>query len=216
MATTKTTKRKTPKAKPKAKVKLAPIEFDEKPPEPTDGIVWGFKGGAGIAYDDKPPSPILPFITDERLKAITLTGSQLAYLYGLVASNVTAFYSRGLLERGEDGRYNLADSVRRYCAYLRDKREGGKSANNLDDQLKFWKAQKLKEQVRSWRVSRDREIALAILQQLRNPLQSLRERLRLVPNVGDELDALESALDSVDIETALDIVEGEDEGGDDD
>ena len=188
-----------PKPKPKAKTKLAPIVFDD---EPKDGIVWGFKGGA--ASDNEPP------ITDERLKTITLTGSQLAYLYGLVASNVTAFYSRGLLERGEDGRYNLADSVRCYCAYLRDKCRGGKSsANNLDDQLKFWKAQKLKEQVRSWRVSRDREIALAILQQLRNPLQSLRERLRLVPNVGDELDALESALDSVDIETALDIVEGE-------
>ena len=177
--TTTTTKTK-PKPKAKAKTKLAPIVFDDEPPKP-----------AKLDLDTLTASP-----------------SEMAYILGLNASNITQLIQQGHMTKDADGRLNIRDSVSSYCRRMRERKAGASNAG-LDDQLKFWKAEKLKEQVRSWRVSRDREIALAILQQLRNPLQSLRERLRLVPNVGDELDALESALDAVDIETALDIVEGE-------
>lgn len=190
MTTTKTKPKPKTKPKTKTKTKLAPIVFDDDPPKATKAKL--------------------------DLDSLTASPSEMAYILGLNTSNITACIQQGHMTKDADGRLNVRDSVSSYCKRMRERKGGKSSANNLDDQLKFWKAQKLKEQVRSWRVSRDREIALAILQQLRNPLQSLRERLRLVPNVGEELDALESAIDGVDIETALDIVEGEDEGGDDD
>ena len=106
------------------------------------------------------------------------------------------------------GGFNLKESVRAYIAYIKERRKE-KGANNLDDTLKFWKIERAKQAVRSWRLQRDREVALVILQRLASKVADLRSAIEGGEDVRSAIDAL---LDGIADEPAEDIaytVEGD-------
>ena len=71
------------------------------------------------------------------------------------------------------------------------------------------KNEKIKEELRSWRLQRDREVGLAIIQALRSAMQRLKTECGMIPVITDAIDGLIKAIDSVDVESISYIVEGE-------
>jgi hypothetical protein len=152
-----------------------------------------------------------PSATD--LRKVRVTGYALANVLNVQESDVERVRKQGLFKRDRDGHYGLVDCVQAWCLRLKEGRKNAAPAdkNGLDAQQAFWKTEKLKQQVRSWRVQRDRATALAVVEQIRSAMLQLRERLKDVRGIGRDFDELLAAVDNVDVEAACAVVEGEDE-----
>ena len=143
-----------------------------------------------------------------------VNASAVAEFLGVSRNAVALWRKAGIIAPDNDERYNLRDVARAYIARLKA-RTGADGEEKLDDTLKFWKIERAKQAVRSWRLQRDREVALVILQRLASKVADLRSAIEGGEDVRRAIDAL---LDGIADEQAEDIaytVEGdetEDEG----
>lgn len=138
---------------------------------------------------------------------------ELGYLLGLGTSNIAGFVQTGLMRKTSGGKLPLMESVSAYCRSLRE-RKAGSSKSDLELENIALKNEKLKEQLRSWRMQRDREVAMVILEAQRNTLQKLREECKLVPALVEAIDEYIGCIDRTDIEQISCTVEGEQEDED--
>ena len=148
------------------------------------------------------------------LDTLRVNASAVAEFLGVSRNAVALWRKAGIIAPDNDERYNLRDVARAYIARLKA-RTGADGEEKLDDTLKFWKIERAKQAVRSWRLQRDREVALVILQRLASKVADLRSAIEGGEDVRRAIDAL---LDGIADEQAEDIaytVEGdetEDEG----
>ncbi|MBO4513511.1 MAG: hypothetical protein J5746_12175 [Victivallales bacterium] len=148
------------------------------------------------------------------LKQIRVSGCALAACLGIARNSVTQYDQQGLFKAGPDGTYPLVECILAFVDRLR-KRDQRKSRNSLDDELQFWKTEKVKQQVKTWRQQRDRDIALAILDGLKGTAARVRDALKGTA-AADALDALAAAIDATDLDRISDIVEGGEDDGEED
>ena len=152
------------------------------------------------------------FTKEFDLNELRVNAATCAEFLGLVRGTLTHWKNAGIIEPDEDGKYNLRDVAREYISRL--KKKGG-NESSLDDTLKFWKIERAKQAVRSWRLQRDREVALVILQRLASKVADLRSAIE---DGGDVRRAIDALLDGIADEPAEDIaytVEGDDENEED-
>lgn len=147
------------------------------------------------------------------LRRVRVTCTALAGVLGIRDVQVDRAVQQGIFKRDAKNHYPLVDCIQAWCAKLKADKENAAPADKdgLDAQQAFWKTEKLKQQVRTWRVQRDRATALAVVEQIRSAMLQLRERLRDVRGIGRDFDELLAAVDNVDVESACAVVEGEDE-----
>lgn len=149
------------------------------------------------------------------LDAFTVSQAELAAILGIATSNVTPMVQAGLMTKDSDGRFNLRDSVSGYCKRMRERRGGGgDSRAELEVQNLALKNEKLKEGLRSWRMQRDREVAMAILEAQRSAMEKLREECKLVPQLVSVIDGMLECISRIDVEDISYRVEGEEDADD--
>lgn len=197
MASSKLRKSAKSVAKPTAKKQVASASKPaaKKPTKPTS----------------KPASKPAEPKADARTMEVTPT--ELALCLGLAAANITTLVQTGTLRKSSSGKFPLVESVSAYCRSLRE-RKAGSSKSDLELENIALKNERLKEQLRSWRMQRDREVAMAILEAQRNTLQKLREECKLVPALVEAIDEYIGCIDRTDIEQISCTVEGEQEDED--
>ena len=147
------------------------------------------------------------------LDTLRVNASAVAEFLGVSRNAVALWRKAGIIAPDNDERYNLRDVARAYIARLKA-RTGADGEEKLDDALKFWKIERAKQAVRSWRLQRDREVALVILQRLASKVADLRSAIEGGEDVRRAIDAL---LDGIADEPAEDIaytVEGDETGED--
>ena len=133
--------------------------------------------------------------------------SEIASWLGMAPSAVYGLKQKGgVVER--NGGYELKKSVLAYISYLK-KRQDEKAAAQ-DDELKFWKIEKAKEAVRSWRMGRDRQVCVAVLDRLRSAVAELRTAAQGHADVVKALGRLAGAIEDIAPEDIFYTVEGED------
>ena len=143
---------------------------------------------------------------------LTVSGTELAELLGLTLPNITAMRSNGNIVPDEEGRYNLKEAVFGYCKRMREKKVGdGASKSELELENMALKNEKLKTSLRTWRVQRDREIGLAIIQGMVSVMTDLKEQCKLVPKLPEAIDDMIKAIQEIDMEQISYLVEGETE-----
>lgn len=144
------------------------------------------------------------------LDTFTVSQTELGYIIGLATANISPMVQAGVMTKDADGRFNLRDAVSGYCKRMRDRKEGnGKSKTDLELENIALKNEKLKEQLRSWRMQRDREVGLAIIQSLRTTMNRLKDECKLVPAISEVIDGFIDAIDKVDITEISYEIEGE-------
>lgn len=142
------------------------------------------------------------------LDTFTVSQTELGYIIGLATANISPMVQAGVMVKDADGRFNLRDSVSGYVKRMRE-RKSGDSKSELELEQIALKNEKLKEQLRSWRMQRDREVGLAIIQALRSAMDKLRQECRMVPPICEAIDGLLDALSRIDIEGISYEIEGE-------
>lgn len=147
------------------------------------------------------------------VRKLAVTPTELALCLGLAVANITTLSQTGTLRRGSGGRFPLVESVSAYCRAVRERKNGG-SKSDLELEHIALKNEKLKEQLRSWRMQRDREVAMGILEAQRNVLQKLRDECKLVPALVEAIDQYLAEIDRVDVEQISYTIEGEAEDDD--
>lgn len=142
------------------------------------------------------------------LDTFTVSQTELASILGIATANITPMLQNGNLVKDAEGRLNLRDSVSAYCKRMRERKDGtGKSDLELENLA--LKNEKLKESLRTWRMQRDREVAMAILDAQRNAMQRLRDECKLVPALCQVIDGMIDCINRVDVENISYTVEGE-------
>jgi len=147
------------------------------------------------------------------LATFAVTQAELASILGLATSNITPMVQNGMMAKDEDGKFNLRDSVSGYCKRMREKRVGD-SKSELELENTFLKNEKLKTQLQSWRMQRDREVGLAIIQGIVTTMTKLKESCRLVPKLPEEIDEFIRVVQDIDLEKISYLIEGENEDDD--
>lgn len=147
------------------------------------------------------------------LATFAVTQAELASILGLATSNITPMVQNGMMVKDEDGKFNLRDSVSGYCKRMREKRVGD-SKSELELENTFLKNEKLKTQLQSWRMQRDREVGLAIIQGIVTTMTKLKESCRLVPKLPEEIDEFIRVVQDIDLEKISYLIEGENEDDD--
>lgn len=142
------------------------------------------------------------------LDTFTVSQTELGYILGIATANISPMVQAGVMVKDADGRFNLRDSVSGYCRRMRE-RKSGDSKSELELENIALKNEKLKEQLRSWRMQRDREVGLAIIQSLRSTMNRLKDECRLVPAICDVIDGMVDAIEKVDITEISYEIEGE-------
>ena len=146
------------------------------------------------------------------IKTLEVSQTDLAYCLGITTANITGFLQNGLLKKNANGKMDLVESVSTYCKSLRERKAGtGKSDLELENLA--LKNEKLKESLRTWRMQRDREVAMAILEAQRNAMNKLRDQCNLVPALTQVIDGMINCINKVDIDNISYTVEGENEDG---
>jgi len=149
------------------------------------------------------------------LDAFTVTQTELGYILGIATANISPMVQAGVMTKDADGRFNLRDAVSGYCKRMRDRKEGnGKSKTDLELEHIALKNEKLREQLRSWRMQRDREVGLAIIQSLRTTMNQLKDECKLVPAICEVIDGFIDAIEKVDITEISYEIEGENDDDD--
>ena len=144
-----------------------------------------------------------------------LTAAELATLLGCSVNNVAELTKTGTLEKNPDGRYNARDNISRYVKILRERKQGT-NLSELQLENIALKNEKIKAQLRSWRMQRDRECGLAIIQALRTAMQRLKADIgATTPAISEAIDGLIKAIESIDIDSISYIVVGENEEDED-
>lgn len=142
------------------------------------------------------------------LDKFTVSQTELGYIIGLATANISPMVQAGVMTKDADGRFNLRDSVSGYCKRMRE-RKSGDSKSELELENIALKNEKLKEQLKSWRMQRDREVGLAIVTALRNAMEKLKSECKMVPPICEAIDGLISALERIDLEGISYEIEGE-------
>ena len=151
------------------------------------------------------------------VKPIMLLNIELGELLEVESGTITALTQRGILHANDKGRYDLQENVRLYARYLRGLKQDAKTAKHLQDQeLQFWKTEKVKDAVKRFRMARDRDIALAILTALTSLLAQFREDVGSLPQVTAAIDKLMAGVGSIDIDRVTYAVEGDDDEDEED
>lgn len=142
------------------------------------------------------------------LDTFTVSQTELASILGIATANITPMLQNGNLVKDENGRLNLRDSVSAYCKRMRERKDTN-SKTDLELEHIALKNEKLKEQLRSWRMQRDREVGLAIIQSLRTTMNKLKDECKLVPAISEVIDGFIDAIEKVDVTEISYEIEGE-------
>jgi len=144
------------------------------------------------------------------LDTFTVSATELGYIVGLATANINPMVQAGVITKDADGRFNLRDTVSAYCKRMRERSQGsGKNKTDLELEHIALKNEKIREQLKSWRMQRDREVGLAIIQSLRTTMNRLKDECKLVPAICEVIDGFIDAIDKVDIESISYEIEGE-------
>jgi len=156
--------------------------------------------------------------TATELRKVLVSRDTMAYCLGVMSTTVTQLAQQGILRPDTDtGYYPAMEGVASYISKLRQElKEAKKAKHSQDDELTFWKTEKTKQQVKSWRQSRDREIALQVLAAIRNAINALKDSCRQHPDLLPAIEDAIKAIDTVDLDRVSDIVEGDTDTEDDD
>ena len=172
-----------------------------------------YKGDVNRIYDDEYKASQAAKKEKLDLATFAVTQAELASILGLATSNITPMVQNGMMVKDEDGKFNLRDSVSGYCKRMREKRSGD-SKSELELEQVFLKNEKLKTQLQSWRMQRDREVGLAIIQGIVTTMTKLKESCRLVPKLPEEIDEFIRVVQDIDLEKISYLIEGETEDDD--
>ena len=144
------------------------------------------------------------------LDNLTASATELAYILGIATSNITVQVQNGGMVPDENGRFNVRDTVSAYCRKWREKKAGD-SKSELELENVALKNERLKEQLKSWRMQRDREIGLAIIQAVTTAMENLKNECKLVPRLPEAIDEFIAKVKDIDLEQISYLVEGENE-----
>jgi len=140
-----------------------------------------------------------------------LSKDELATLLACSVQNVSEVTKTGMLVRQKNGRYNAQENINRYIRALRERKQGN-SLSELQLENVALKNEKLKEEIRSWRMQRDRECGLAIIQALRSTMQKLKSDIgATTPAISNAIDGLIKAIECIDIDSISYMVEVEED-----
>lgn len=142
------------------------------------------------------------------IKTLTVSQTELGYILGVSTPTISHLVQAQKFTPDDNGRLNLLKSVSAYCKGLRERKQGN-SLNELQLENIALKNEKIKEQLRSWRMQRDRECGLAIIQALKTAMQRLKDEASVAPAIGVAIDGLIKAIDCIDIDNISYLVEGE-------
>lgn len=142
--------------------------------------------------------------------------SDLADFLNLSDSQTNALKRKGLYEPDENGEFDVMVAVRQYVTELRSRKSGTGSKSDLDAELQYWKIEKAKNSVRDFRMNRDREVCLAVLNVLTNAMAELKKELGSDPGVGRAIDRFIERVNAVDVDGVSYLIEGEGDEDEDD
>lgn len=148
------------------------------------------------------------------LDNLTASATELAYILGIATSNITVQVQNGGMTPDENGRFNVRDTVSAYCKKWREKKSGD-SKSELELENVFLKNEKLKTQLQTWRMQRDREIGLAIIQAIVSTMTELKDECKLVPRLPEAIDKFIAKVQDIDLEKISYVIEGENEDDED-
>jgi hypothetical protein len=104
----------------------------------------------------------------------TVTGSELAEWLGVSAAAITKMKQAKRIVPLPDGKYVLKDTVRAYCIELRGKKASQGEGKDLQRTIDYWRGENLKAKNLRWRLGYGRDIARAIIEQLRASVNNFR------------------------------------------
>lgn len=144
------------------------------------------------------------------LEKAQVTQAGMALVLGLASTNVLALTNTGALTKNANGNYDLLEQVRGYIKAMRE-RKSGTSKSTLETEALQLKNEKAKTYIESWRRSRDRQVAVAIIEALKAAMLQLKEDISKGMTINGAIDHVLSTLKTVDYEICLQEVENDDE-----
>lgn len=144
------------------------------------------------------------------LESAEVTQAGMAMLLGLTSPNINALTNTGTLTKNANGNYDLVEQVRTYVKALREKKSGA-SRGTLETEALQLKNEKAKTYLEGWRRTRDRMVAVAIVEALKGAMLQLKEEIARGTGVNQGIDKVISTLSTVDYEITLAEVENDDE-----
>ena len=144
------------------------------------------------------------------LESAEVTQAGMAMLLGLTSPNINALTNTGTLTKNSNGNYDLVEQVRAYVKNLREKKSGA-SRGTLETEALQLKNEKAKTYLEGWRRTRDRQVAVAIVEALKGAMLQLKEDISKGVGVNAGIDKIIATLSTVDYEITLAEVENDDE-----
>lgn len=105
----------------------------------------------------------------------TVSAAELAEWLGVSAAAVTKMKQAKRIVPLPDGKYDLKETVRAYCIEVRGKKAVQGEGKDLQRTIDYWKGENLKAKNLRWRMGYGRDIARAIIEQLRASVNSFRQ-----------------------------------------
>lgn len=140
---------------------------------------------------------------------LKVNGKELGDVFGVSRAAISQMRQAGQLTADADGLYNLREAATAYIARLRGRGVGRPAAKSeLEAEALRWKIENLKIQNRDWRLQRDRETVLAIMQSLATLMADMRRAISEGGNIQAALTRLADGITEIDPEDIIMRVEG--------
>lgn len=114
-----------------------------------------------------------------------LTATELGVILGISKQYVGQLHKRGILQRDPDGRYDLADAVQRYAAWIQSKR---KTPADQSERALLTRARRLKAELELKLFEQDLHQAADVEREMNAMVAAFRARCLAIPaKVGPQL-----------------------------
>lgn len=144
-------------------------------------------------------------------RTMTCNLAEISSILGMTTAGFTSLVQAGTIPpKDAKGRYNLKETVNAYVKSLKQKQERG-SRTELELEQIALKNEKIKEQLKSWRMARDVNVGAEIIRQLNALLNRMKTLCESHADVIAVIDDLAKATNAIDVEGISYIIEGEEE-----
>ena len=139
------------------------------------------------------------------VSALEVTRNELAELTGITSQYISRMTTQGILKRN-GSKYPLKENLLIYYQQLKNRTQ---NRTELELENIALKNERIKEELKSWRLSRDAALAAEIIRQLNNLLNALKKKCEVHADVVKVIDGLMAELGRIDTADISYIVEGE-------
>lgn len=139
------------------------------------------------------------------VSTLEVTRNELAELTGITSQYISRMTTQGILKRN-GSKYPLKENLLIYYQQLKNRTQ---NRTELELENIALKNERIKEELKSWRLSRDAALAAEIIRQLNNLLNALKKKCEVHADVVKVIDGLMAELGRIDTADISYIVEGE-------